>query len=223
MPSLPTGPALTALYAKYRQAFLELGANRNKCLARASDCWKRGDGAGARKWSREAQDWNRQVAIEGRDSAVRIIEERKKLLKQALHDQAGGKAGTTDDVNDRRVRGAEKAGGICLGVVSQSFLPSNVRAQTIDERTEVALDLHGLHSDEAVSFLGDFLLKLEHEQFAGIAYVVIGQQKHSGQQDPEAGKTAHRLRLEQACTEFLFEQGWPWVNHNGILSIDALR
>lgn len=65
LPTLPTGAALSALYLRYRASFLELGANRNKCLARAADCWKRSDGAGARKWSREAQDWNRQVAIEG--------------------------------------------------------------------------------------------------------------------------------------------------------------
>ncbi|GAA5999616.1 uncharacterized protein JCM10292_004273 [Rhodotorula paludigena] len=222
LPTLPTGQSLAALYIKYRQNFLELGANRNKCLAKAAECWKRGDGAGARKWSREAQDWSRQVAIEGRDSALRIVEERKRILKEAI-DRNEGRAGTTDDAPDRRVRGHERGGGICLGVVSASVLPASDRGLTEDERTEVALDLHALHTDEAIGFMGDFLLKLEAQQFQGIAYVVIGQQKHSGSSAPDKAEAAGRLRLEQATTEFLADQGWAWQNFGGMLAIDCLR
>ncbi|BGP17710.1 hypothetical protein JCM10213_005290 [Rhodosporidiobolus nylandii] len=222
LPTLPTGQSLAALYIRYRQNFLELGANRNKCLAKAAECWKRGDGAGARKWSREAQDWSRQVAIEGRDSALRIVEERKRILKEAI-DRNEGRAGTTDDVPDRKARGHERGGGICLGVVNQAVLGGEARSLTEDERTEVALDLHALHTDEAISFMGDFLLKLEAQQFRGIAYVVIGQQKHSGSSAPDKAEAAGRLRLEQATTEFLSDQGWPWQNFGGILAIDVQR
>lgn len=144
LPTLPTGAALAALYVRYRSSFLELGANRNKCLARASQAWRAGDGAAARKWSREAQDWNRQVAIEGRDSANRIVEERKKLIREALG-RNEGRMGSTDDAPDRRARGREQGGGVCLGVVAQQVLPRGERVLTADERTEVALDLHGLH------------------------------------------------------------------------------
>lgn len=223
LPTLPTGAALAALYVRYRSSFLELGANRNKCLARAAECWKRGDGAGAKNFSREAQSWNRQVAIEGRDSANRIVGERKKLMKEALA-RNENRAGSTDDVADRKVRGKERGGGVCLGVVSAAVLARGERALTSEERTEVALDLHGLHADEAVSFIGDFLQSLERERYSGIAYVVIGQGRHSGGNDPGgAGAAAGRLRLEQACSEFLANQGWAWNTFGGILAVDALR
>ncbi|BGP71649.1 hypothetical protein NBRC10513v2_005031 [Rhodotorula toruloides] len=221
LPTLPTGSALAALYIRYRQNFLELGANRNKCLAKAAECYKRGDGAGARKWSREAQDWSRQVAIEGRDSALRIVEERKRILKEAL-DQGEGRAGMADDAPDRKVRGQERGGGICLGVVSPAVLKES-RHLTEEERTEVAIDLHALHTDEAISFMGDFLLKLEAQNFQGLAFVIIGQQKHSGSSAPDKGEAAGRLRLEQATTQFLSDQGWAWQNFGGILAIDCLR
>ncbi|KAI5479870.1 CCCH zinc finger and SMR domain containing protein [Pseudohyphozyma bogoriensis] len=222
LPTLPTGAALAQLYSRYRTSFLQLGANRNKCLAKAAECWKRGDGAGARKFSRDAADWNRQVAIEGRDSANKIVEERKKLMREAILNNEGGRAGTTDDVADRRARGQERGGGICLGVVSQAILPRG-RLLSAEERTEVALDLHGLHADEAVSFLGEFLLSLEREHFPGLAFVVIGEAKHTGASDKDRGAAAGRLRLEQACTEFLSDQGWPWSIRSGIICIDALR
>lgn len=222
LPTLPTGPALAALYVKYRSSFLELGANRNKCLARAAECWKRGDGAGARKFSREAQDWSRQVAIEGRDSAAKIVDERKRVLKEAVINNEG-RTGTADDVPDRKVRGKEMGGGICLGVVAQSMLPRGERHLTADERTEVALDLHALHTDEAISFMGDFILKLEQARFAGLAFVVIGQSKHSGSSAPDRAEAAGRLRLEQACSEFASDQGWAWDSRDGIMVIDCIR
>ncbi|GAA6024596.1 hypothetical protein JCM10207_001016 [Rhodosporidiobolus poonsookiae] len=222
LPTLPTGQSLAALYIRYRQNFLELGANRNKCLAKAAECWKRGDGAGARKWSREAQDWSRQVAIEGRDSALRIVEERKRILKEAI-DRNEQRAGTADDVPDRKARGHERGGGICLGVVSPAVIPSEGRPLTDEERTEVALDLHALHTDEALGFMGDFLLKLEAQNFQGLAFIVIGQQKHSGLSAPDKAEAAGRLRLEQATTEFLGDQGWPWQNFGGILAVDVQR
>jgi hypothetical protein len=221
LPTLPTGQSLAALYIRYRQNFLELGANRNKCLAKAAECFKRGDGAGARKWSREAQDWSRQVAIEGRDSALKIVEERKRILKEAI-DANEGRGGSVDDVPDRKVRGQERGGGICLGVVSKAVV-SDGRPLTEEERTEVALDLHALHTDEAIGFMGDFLLKLEAQKFQGLAFIVIGQQKHSGSSAPDKGEAAGRLRLERATTQFLSDQGWAWRNFDGILAVDCLR
>ncbi|SCV74923.1 BQ2448_7952 [Microbotryum intermedium] len=226
LPTLPTGPALAALYLRYRSSFLELGANRNKCLARASECFKKGDGAGARKFSREAQDWSRQVSIEGRDAAARILTERKRLLKEAVLE--GGTRGSTEDAADRRVRGREMGGAICLGVVAQLSVPRHNSGGDIhdlrsEERTEVALDLHGLHTDEAISFLGDSLLALERERFQGIAFYVIGQARHSGKSAGDAREAEGRLRLEQACCEFLSDQGWAWQIFSGVLAVDALR
>ncbi|SCZ87833.1 BZ3500_MvSof-1268-A1-R1_Chr2-3g05301 [Microbotryum saponariae] len=226
LPTLPTGPALAALYLRYRSSFLELGAKRNKCLARASECFKKGDGAGARKFSREAQDWGRQVSIEGRDAAARILAERKRLLKEAILE--GGTRGSTEDVADRRVRGREMGGTICLGVVAQMSVPRHNSGGDIhdlrsEERTEVALDLHGLHTDEAISFLGDSLMALERERFQGIAFYVIGQARHSGKNAGDAREAAGRLRLEQACCEFLSDQGWAWQMFSGVLAVDALR
>lgn len=172
LPTVPTGAELAKLYVAYRQCFLELGASRNKCLARAAECWKRGDGAGARRFSREAQDWNRQVAIEGRDSANRIVAERQRLLQVALG-EAG--AGPTEDGPDRKVRGKPMGGyGVCLGVVSKESLGQHGAVLNSEERTEVGLDLHALHTDEAVAFLGEFLGMLEKERFRGLAFVLIG-------------------------------------------------
>ena len=221
MPTVPTGTELTKLYVAYRQCFLELGANRNKCLARAAEAWKRGDGAGAKRFSREAQDWNRQVAIEGRDSANRIVAERQRLLQVALA-EAG--AGPTEDGPDRKVRGQPMGGyGVCLGVVGRDALGAHGGLVTSDERTEVGLDLHALHTDEAVAFLGEFLSILEKERFKGLAFVLIGQAKHSGSTAPDAREAAGRLRLEQACTEFLGDSGFPWKAFQGTLAIDTLR
>ena len=220
LPTLPTGQALAALYIRYRSSFLELGANRNKCLARAAECWKRGDGKGAREASRRGQDFQRQIAIEGRDSASKIVEERKRVLKEAVlaeEDPAG------DGTPHRKVRGQERGGGVCLGVVAQSQLARGDRQLTVEERTEVALDLHALHTDEAISFMGDFLQALEREKFAGLAFVVIGQSKHSGSSATDKGEAAGRLRLEQACTEFASDQGWAWQAFGGILAVDCLR
>ena len=172
MPTVPTGAELTKLYVAYRQCFLELGASRNKCLARAAECWKRGDGAGAKRFSREAQEWNRQVAIEGRDSANRIVAERQRLLQVALQDSG---VGPTEDGPDRKVRGKAMGGyGVCLGVASREALGGHGAVLNSEERTEVGLDLHALHTDEAVAFLGEFLGILEKERFKGLAFVLIG-------------------------------------------------
>lgn len=108
-------------------------------------------------------------------------------------------------------------------MVSQAVLSRAERSLTVEERTEVALDLHGLHADEAVASLGAFLMALERERFAGLAFVVIGQAKHSGASDPDRGAAAGKLRLEQACSEFLSDQGWPWQMFHGILTVDTLR
>lgn len=221
MPTLPTGAALASLYAKYRASFLELGANRNKCLARAAESWRRGDGAGARKWSRDAQDFNRQVAIEGADAARRIVEERAKTLKEAIaHNE--GRGGSTDDVPDRATRGKTVGDGVCLGVVSPAIIQQGHQLSA-QERTEVALDLHGLHGDEALTFAASFLQTLERDRFLGLAYIVVGQARHTGASDVDRGAAAGRLRLEASVSEFLSSANYAHRLWSGVICVDALR
>jgi hypothetical protein len=127
LPTLTTGIHLSSLYSKYRSSFLALGARRNKCLSQAAECWRRGDGAGAKKWSREAQDWNRQVLIEGNDAARMIMNERGKAMREAVLSDV--------DTIDRKERGKELAGGIVLGVVAKENLNGGERLSS-EERTE---------------------------------------------------------------------------------------
>ena len=44
LPTIATGAAVSKLYDQYRENFFELGNARNKCLVKAADCWKSGDG-----------------------------------------------------------------------------------------------------------------------------------------------------------------------------------
>lgn len=71
--------------------------------------------------------------------------------------------------------------------------------------------------------MGDFLQSLERDRFPGLAYVVIGQSKHTGASDQDRGAAAGRMRLEEACAGFLADQGWAYASFGGILAIDALR
>lgn len=98
--------------------------------------------AGARRWSREAQDWNRQIAREGALASGQIIAERKKVLREAV--MSSNRPGRADEMADRQYRGVECGGGlgVCLGVAAASdhLGPEGPRL-SVAERTEVALDL----------------------------------------------------------------------------------
>lgn len=138
LPTLSTGTKMSESYAQYRQKFLELGAARAGSLSKAAECWKRGDGAGARMWSREAQTQDLDRLQAGREAAGLIFDERKKLLRASvMHD--AGREGRVDAIADRSTKGKEAGGGlgVLLGVASRD----SSTTMSPEERTEVAIDL----------------------------------------------------------------------------------
>lgn len=114
-----------------------------ECISNIASCYS----AGAKRWSREAQDWNKQVAVEGMSAAENIVSERRSLLKEAV--LAGSRQGLVDGTADRQYRGQECGNGlgICLGVAAagEALGPEGSRLSAA-ERTEVALDLRKLVS-----------------------------------------------------------------------------
>lgn len=154
VPTLPTGEAVSSLYMSYRQRALQLGAARNACLSRAADAWRRGDGAAAKRFSREGHDLNAKMGVEMATAAAKLVRERAKLAEQAVRNRD---AGWSDDPGDRASRGKVCGGGlgVILGVANKD---TGDGKQTTEERTEAMLDLHGLHSNEATEVLEEFLL-----------------------------------------------------------------
>lgn len=56
---------------------------------------------------------------------------------------------------------------------------------------------------------------------ACIAYLLVGEEKHTGTQDPARG--ASRVRLATAVRETLHHWGYPWSERrDGIICVDAL-
>lgn len=155
LPTLPTGAAVSGLYMAYRARALQLGAARNACLSRAADAWRRGDGAAAKRFSREGHELNAKMGAEMGEAAGRLVRERAKVAEQAVRARD---AGWSDDPGDRTSRGKVCGGGlgVCLGVASQNV--GGEGKLSADERTESMLDLHGLHSNEASEVLEQFLL-----------------------------------------------------------------
>jgi hypothetical protein len=154
LPTLPTGESINQLYMSYRSRALQLGAARNACLSRAADAWRRGDGAAAKRFSREGQELNSKMNSEMANAASKLVRERARLAEQAIRNRD---ANWSDDSADRSTRGkACGAGlGVLMGVASKE---AGDASSTSDERTEALLDLHGLHSNEATEVLEEFLL-----------------------------------------------------------------
>ncbi|KAF7370823.1 hypothetical protein MSAN_00715900 [Mycena sanguinolenta] len=198
LPTLPTGEAVQSLYMAYRARALQLGAARNACLSRAADAWRRGDGAAAKRFSREGHELNEKMGKEMAIAAAKLVRERARVTEQAVRQR---EAGWSDDPGDRAARGKSLWRG-----------PR--------ERTECVLDLHGLHANEATEVLEEFLLALEHEHFYGLAYVIVGEEKHTGTQD--AGRGASRARLATGVREWVHRWGYPWSERDGIICVDAL-
>ena len=155
LPTLPTGDSVNKLYMAYRSRALRLGAARNACLSRAADAWRRGDGAAAKRFSREGHDLNAKMAAEMVEAAGKLVRERARLAEQAAR---GRDVSWSDDPGDRTARGRICGAGlgVCLGIASQST--GGDTKMTPEERTEAMLDLHGLHSAEATEVLEEFLL-----------------------------------------------------------------
>lgn len=217
LPTLPTGESVSQLYMAYRSRALRLGAARNACLSRAADAWRRGDGAAAKRFSREGHDLNAKMSAEMVEAAGKLVRERARLAEQAVRVRDSG---WSDDYGDRTARGRISGAGlgVCLGIASQNVNGEN--KLTPEERTEVLLDLHGLHAAEAAEILEEFLLALEREHFYGLAYLVVGEEKHTGSQDPARG--ASRVRLAAGVREWLHLWGYPWSERDGVICVDAL-
>ncbi|KZT09906.1 uncharacterized protein LAESUDRAFT_694399 [Laetiporus sulphureus 93-53] len=218
LPTLPTGESISNLYMAYRSRALRLGAARNACLSRAADAWRRGDGAAAKRFSREGHDLNAKMSAEMVDAAGKLVRERARLAEQAVRSRG---ASWSDDYGDRTARGRICGAnlGVCLGIASQS-VGGEATKLTPEERTEVMLDLHGLHAAEATDVLEEFLLALEREHFYGLAYLVVGEEKHTGTQDPSRG--ASRQRLATGVREWLHMWGYPWSERDGVICVDPL-
>lgn len=154
LPTLPTGESINQLYMSYRQRALQLGAARNACLSRAADAWRRGDGAAAKRFSREGHDLNGKMSAEMANAASKLVRERARLAEQAVR---GRDLGWSDDPGDRTARGRSCGSGfgVVLGVARKDIGDGKL---TTEERTECMLDLHGLHSNEATEVLEQFLL-----------------------------------------------------------------
>ncbi|KAI0731262.1 hypothetical protein C8Q76DRAFT_613592 [Earliella scabrosa] len=217
LPTLPTGESVNKLYMAYRSRALRLGAARNACLSRAADAWRRGDGAAAKRFSREGHDLNAKMAAEMVEAAGKLVRERARVAEQAAR---GRDASWSDDPGDRAARGRICGGGlgVCLGIASQSV--GGDSKLTPEERTEALLDLHGLHAAEATEVLEEFLLALEREHFYGLGYLVVGEEKHTGTQDPARG--ASRARLATGVREWLHTWGYPWSERDGVICVDPL-
>ena len=157
LPTLPTGESLNNLYMSYRARALQLGSARNACLSRAADAWRRGDGAAAKRFSREGHDLNGKMSAEMADAANKLVRERAKVAEQAVRNRD---ASWSDDPGDRSARGKSCAAGlgVCLGIAGVSVGGGSEVKGSQEERTEVMLDLHGLHSNEATEVLEQFLL-----------------------------------------------------------------
>ncbi|KAF9478289.1 hypothetical protein BDN70DRAFT_836377 [Pholiota conissans] len=218
LPTLPTGDAVNNLYMAYRQRALQLGAARNACLSRAADAWRRGDGAAAKRFSREGHDLNGKMSAEMADAASKLVRERARMAEQAVRSRD---AVWSDDPGDRGTRGKACGGGlgVYLGIASASMGGAGAEASP-EERTEAMLDLHGLHANEATEVLEQFLLALEREHFYGLAYAIVGEEKHTGTQDVARG--ASRARLATGVREWLHRWGYPWSERDGIICIDPL-
>lgn len=218
LPTLATGAAINELYMAYRTRALQLGAARNACLSRAADAWRRGDGAAAKRFSREGHDLNTRMGAEAAQAAAKLVRERAKAAESAVRARD---AGWSTDPADRSARGKPCGGGlgVCLGVAGTD-VSEEMAKLTYEERTEACLDLHGLHSNEATEVLEEFLLSLEKERFFGLAFIVVGEEKHTGTQDVARG--ASRARLATGVREWLHNWGYPWNERDGIICVDPL-
>lgn len=156
LPTLPTGAALNELYLEARQGAIRLGQARNACLARAADAWRRGDGAAAKRFSREANVLNERMSAEGAEAAGNLVRQRRVQAQEAIQNRGDW----SDDPGDRAIKGKECANGlgVIMGIASVSSLGPEGNALSAEERTEVLLDLHMLHANEGTDVLEDFLL-----------------------------------------------------------------
>ena len=116
---------------------------------------RRGDGAAAKRFSREGHDLNVKMAAEMVEAAGKLVRERARLAEQAVRSQD---VSWSDDPGDRSAHGRLCGAGlgVFLGIASSST--GGDTKLTPEERTEALLDLHGLHAAEATEVLEEYLL-----------------------------------------------------------------
>lgn len=219
LPTLKTGVDANEQYMKARATSIRLGNARNACLARAADAFRRGDGAAAKRFSREGKALNEKMLNESNEAANVLVKDRARDAQQAARERDGS---WSDDPRDRSERGRECGGGlgVILGVASRGRVPDGAKLSS-EERTEALLDLHTLHGPEGADVASHFLAELERENYRGIVYIVVGEEKHVGQQDPARG--ASKVRLATSVKQFLADWGYAWSENGGVLCVDPCR
>lgn len=156
LPELPAGEAVNNLYAAYRNRAQQLGASRNECLSRAAAAWKKGDGAAAKRFSREGHDLNAKMSAEMVQAAGKLVRERAKLAEQEVRSSSAWLDDSSDRAAPGKILGAGL--GVCLGVAAQTVASVEGKKLCPEERTEVMADLHGLQLAEANEVVEEFLL-----------------------------------------------------------------
>ncbi|TXT09125.1 hypothetical protein VHUM_02599 [Vanrija humicola] len=166
LPTLSTGVDANEQYLNARNTSIRLGHARNACLARAADAFRRGDGAAAKRFSREGKALNEKMLNEAAEAANSLVKERMREAQQAVRQRDPS---WSDDPRDRAERGRECGAGlgVILGVASASKVPGGDRLSS-EERLECLLDLHTLHGQEGSDITGHFLAELERENYRGL-------------------------------------------------------
>lgn len=219
LPTLSTGSIANEQYMTTRATSIRLGNARNACLARAADAFRRGDGAAAKRFSREGKSLNEKMVHEANEAAQVLVKERMRDAQKAVKERDPA---WSDDPRDRAERGKECGGGlgVILGVAGASSVPDGSKLSA-EERTEALLDLHTLHGSEGTELLGHFLAELERSRYRGLVYIVVGEEKHVGTQD--AGRGASKVRLAASIKQFLADWGYAWNENAGVICVDPCR
>lgn len=166
LPTINTGASANEQYLTSRQNAIRLGHARNACLARAADAFRRGDGAAAKRFSREGKSLNERMLHESAEAAAVLVRERMGDAQKAIRERDPS---WSDDPADRATRGKEAGGGygVLMGVAGMQKLRAQSQGQNAgyegtseEERTEAMCDLHTLHGVEAVEVLGVFLAEV---------------------------------------------------------------
>ncbi|OAQ34113.1 DUF1771-domain-containing protein [Linnemannia elongata AG-77] len=85
---------------------------------------------------------------------------------------------------------------------------------------ETWIDLHGLHVDESLAFLDEFMEKLEKEAYTGTVYIVTGTGNHSANL---------RAKLKPAIIDWLESWGYNWKEmtmdkvNGGLLAVQVIK
>jgi len=94
----------------------------------------------------------------------------------------------------------------------QSMIKSEVKGETW-------IDLHGLHVEESLVFLDEFMAKLEKEIYTGTVYIVTGTGHHS---------VNKKAKLRPAVIDWLGSWGYVWKEmsldriHGGVLAVQVI-